>query len=428
MSSTTGQKVVWNGVEYSATELPLFYKPHTITALLLSLGLLICAGWLQVSPTDAEGAEVSLTDVEVPRVFAGLAAASAAFLVYSMLQFPDGIFVRPHPGLWRAVLGASLLYLMFLVFMFFLPVSQARGLLTAFDPSLGSPLVLPLYTEDCSLTWENVGPKMDIFVVAHFGGWFVKALMLRDPAICLTLSLLWEFVELSLVTMLPNFGECWWDQLIMDFLVCNTGGMILGLMLASQLEMANYNWVGFGAIASVKGKVKRAALQFTPRSWTVVQWEIFSSFRRLGSVALIIAAITLVELNAFVLKAVLWIPSSNWLNLARLALWVAMGAPALREYYQFIADPTCKKLGTQAWVACACMLVETAISIKFGAVYFADVDVLVPTNVMALWAYAILAFLIFYAYIYSSHDRSLDPSQLRHVIRPRPTISINKLD
>merc|ERR1711991_821758 len=283
----------------------------------------------------------------------------------------------------------------------------------------GSPLVLPLYTEDCSLTGENVGPKMDIFVVAHFGGWFVKALMLRDPAICLTLSLLWEFVELSLVTMLPNFGECWWDQLIMDFLVCNTGGMILGLMLASQLEMANYNWVGFGAIASVKGKVKRAALQFTPRSWTVVQWEIFSSFRRLGSVALIIAAITLVELNAFVLKAVLWIPSSNWLNLARLALWVAMGAPALREYYQFIADPDCKKLGTQAWVACACMLVETAISIKFGAVYFADVDVLVPTNVMALWAYAILAFLIFYAYIYSSHDRSLDPSQLRHVIRPR---------
>ncbi|KNC48246.1 phosphatidylserine synthase [Thecamonas trahens ATCC 50062] len=413
-----GDTVTWNGHTYKATELAVFYKPHTVSLLLMGMIVLLAAGLWQTSPADGTATKVSVDDMPVRAAWTAGGAAFSVYLLYALLQFPDGLFTRPHPAVWRVVLALSLAYLVALVFVFFLPVASARGLLTLLDPSLGSKLELPLYATDCSLSWANVSPKLwDIFVVAHFAGWFVKALMIRNIAICITLSVLWELVELSLVTMLPNFGECWWDQLIMDILVCNGGGMMLGLYLGGYFEMKEYNWVGFRAIESVRGKVRRAALQFTPQSWTTVEWKMFSSYRRLGAIAILIAGITVVELNAFLLKAVLWVPSSNWLNLLRLGLWVAFGAPTLREYYQYITDPHCKKLGTQAWVALACMLAETAIAFKFGLVYFAHLDVLVPAWIWGLWLAAGAAFLAAYS---ANYSRAKAQAQGKRVWRHRP--------
>ena len=49
----------------------------------------------------------------------------------------SGPFVRPHPALWRAVLGVSVLYLMGLIFLLFHKVEEARQLLRVIDPDLG---------------------------------------------------------------------------------------------------------------------------------------------------------------------------------------------------------------------------------------------------------------------------------------------------
>ena len=46
----------------------------------------------------------------------GVYAALAPFLVFSMIQFRDGPFVRPHPAMWMAILGINLLYELALVF------------------------------------------------------------------------------------------------------------------------------------------------------------------------------------------------------------------------------------------------------------------------------------------------------------------------
>jgi hypothetical protein len=35
----------------------------------------------------------------------------------------------------------------------------------------------------------------------------------------------------------------------------------------------------------------------------------------------------------------LWVPPPHPLNIIRLCLWMFMGLPALREYYQFVSDP-----------------------------------------------------------------------------------------
>lgn len=42
--------------------------------------------------------------------------------------------------------------------------------------------------------------------------------------------------------LLPNFAECWWDALLLDFLICNGLGIHFGLYVCKKLEMRNYHW------------------------------------------------------------------------------------------------------------------------------------------------------------------------------------------
>jgi len=70
----------------------------------------------------------------------------------------------------------------------------------------------------------------------------MKALMLRNYGICWTLSITWEMTEVQFTHLLPNFKECWWDQWILDVLICNGGGIWLGMQVAKFLEMRTYRW------------------------------------------------------------------------------------------------------------------------------------------------------------------------------------------
>jgi Phosphatidyl serine synthase. len=69
-----------------------------------------------------------------------------------MLQFRDGPFIRPHPAIWRMVLGVNLLYELALVFLLFQDLGSARVMMTFIDPTLGVPLPQKSYAEDCTLT------------------------------------------------------------------------------------------------------------------------------------------------------------------------------------------------------------------------------------------------------------------------------------
>ncbi|KFG39615.1 phosphatidyl serine synthase [Toxoplasma gondii p89] len=84
--------------------------------------------------------------------------------------------------------------------------------------------------------------SMDVFVLAHFFGWLVKALIIRDARLLWILSVLFEWMEISLRHILPNFWECWWDHLILDVFGCNLLGMYLGLALCRRFQMKEYFW------------------------------------------------------------------------------------------------------------------------------------------------------------------------------------------
>ncbi|MES1914793.1 MAG: hypothetical protein MHM6MM_006824, partial [Cercozoa sp. M6MM] len=315
----------WNNALVKNVTLDWFYNPHTLSALaVVLLGVISLAFFGGVG--DNDDAQLDWQNLRI-----GVAVAAACFLVLGLLHFPAGPFTRPHPVLWRLTFGVGVLYLFCLVVLLFQSQAGARRMMLFFSDSLNKPLKAKSYAADCSFTWEAIRPNLDRFVVAHFLGWVGKALMVRNRLICWTVSITWELIEMGLIYALPNFEECWWDQWLLDVLLANGIGIEVGHRLCDWLEMREYRWSGIFQIPTMAGKAKRLALQFTPASWTRVRWEPFDSIRRLLVANFLILMLQAIELHAFVLKVVLWVPIEHVINPIRLAMWMFLACAAVRQ-------------------------------------------------------------------------------------------------
>ena len=87
------------------------------------------------------------------------------FLLFSMIQFRDGPFIRPHPAFWRVVLGVNVLYELGMVFLLFQDLDSARLMMKYLDPKLGVPLPEKSYAENCDFTATNIWVSVvDVFM------------------------------------------------------------------------------------------------------------------------------------------------------------------------------------------------------------------------------------------------------------------------
>uniref|UniRef100_A0A8C5KV09 Phosphatidylserine synthase n=1 Tax=Jaculus jaculus TaxID=51337 RepID=A0A8C5KV09_JACJA len=257
-------------------------------------------------------------------------------------------------------LCVSVVYELFLIFILFQTVQDGWQFLKYVDPRLGVPLPERDYGGNCLIydadnktdPFHNIWDKLDGFVPAHFIGWYLKTLMIRDWWMCMIISVMFKFLEYSLEHQLPNFSECWWDHWIMDVLICNGLGIYCGIMTLEWLSLKTYKWQGLWNIPTYKGKIKRIAFQFTP----------IAGLHRWLAVCGIILVFLLAELNTFYLKFfVLWMPPEHYLVLLRLVFFVAM-----REIYDFMDElKPHRKLGQQAWLVAAITVTELLIVVKY---------------------------------------------------------------
>lgn len=355
----------WSVVnERKVTEITLnfFYMPRTLTLLVFIVVSLVCVAFMR--PAREAGMSDSQSNIA-----AGVCYSCFLFLCIGLLVFPNGPFTRPHPALWRLVFGLSFLYFLFLSFILFQNYSDVRLLLSWVDPHLnGSDSdSTKLYAVDCAFTVENLYNRVDIFIPAHFVGWVFKALLIRHTGVLWTISVMWECTELFFAHVLPNFYECWWDAIVFDVLLCNGCGIFVGMALCRNLEVRHFHWESIKDIKGTKGKLKRAILQFTPQEWSKIRWlDPASTYMRVLAIFLLILMFQITELNTFLLKHVFGIPTNHYFNLARLLLLMLIGAPSARQYYVYVTDNTCKRLGTQAWVSVGVMITELLISVRFG--------------------------------------------------------------
>ena len=348
-----------NDRKVSNVTLSFFYQPRTLTLLfVVVLGLVIVAF---VRNDD----KIERAD----NIATGMYAVSFLFLTIGLLVFPNGPFTRPHPAFWRLVFGTSVLYFLLLAFVLFQRYSDVQLMLRWVDPALNHTETdsSQLYAVDCSFTEPNLMSRMDIFVVAHFLGWMFKAILIRHTVICWSISIMWECTELMFAHVLPNFEECWWDALLFDVLLCNGLGIFVGMLVCRKMEVRKFHWESIKHIKGARNKLKRAVLQFTPQEWGKTRWlDPSCTYMRMLAIFLFLLLFQISELNTFLLKHVLYIPTNHYLVTLRLIFICLTAAPSIRQYYVYVTDKTCKRLGTQVWIFVCVMVTELLISIKFG--------------------------------------------------------------
>lgn len=231
---------------------------------------------------------------------------------------------------------------------------------------------------------------MDWFVIFHLSGWWAKAIVFRDYWMSFVLSITFEILEYSLEHQLPNFGECWWDHWILDAILCNGIGIWLGIKTLEFLESKTYDWRDLWSIPGNRGKFQRILSQFTPHSWTKFDWGYTDDVKRWLAVIGICAIIMVFELNTFYLKAVLWIPPPHFVNYSRAFVMVFMGAVSMREQYEYMSNPLCKRFGQQSWVAVCILVTECMVVIKFG---FETITKPFPLHIIVFWVLFVVVFL-----------------------------------
>uniref|UniRef100_A0A336LUN2 Phosphatidylserine synthase n=1 Tax=Culicoides sonorensis TaxID=179676 RepID=A0A336LUN2_CULSO len=340
----------------------LFYKPHTITLLAVSIIGVMYFAFVRDQNDLQEN------------IWAGMLCVVFFFLIISVLTFPNGPFTRPHPAVWRILFGLSVLYLLLVMFLMFQSYETINGIIYWFFPELKDFHIddEKEYGVNCSdLTFERIWSNVDVFCTGHFLGWTFKALLIRHMGILWAISAMWEITEIAFAHLLPNFVECWWDAIILDVIICNGLGIYVGLKMCQLLEMREYKWASIKDISSTRGKIKRAMMQFTPESWTHVRWlDPKCTYMRFFAVCQLVIFWQLTELNTFFLKHIFEMPPAHPLVIGRLLLVGLFVAPSVRQYYIYITDTRCKRVGTQCWVYVAIMFSEAILCIKNGKELF----------------------------------------------------------
>jgi len=365
-SPTTAKKTFLeiNAKQVDDVQLEFFYQPHTISALVASILLLLFLAFTR----DTGDFKAN--------VWTGIGSLFMYFMVISILAFPNGPFTRPHPILWRMVFGASVLYLMVIQFMIHQDYKTVRDVIVWIDPDMANYTLdkEKEYGVDCwDVTMDRIYSHFDWFAFGHYFGWGMKALLIRHYGICWSISIMWELTEMAFGHLLPNFYECWWDNIVLDVLVCNGLGIFTGMLIVRWLEMREHHWESIRNISTRSGKLKRALLQFTPESFTSTRWlDPGCSWMRFVAVFQLVLIFQIVELNTFFVKHIFPMPAEHPICVFRILLNGLMGAPAVRQYYSYVTDRRCKRLGSQVWVFIAISFSELILNIKFGLDLFSQ--------------------------------------------------------
>jgi len=379
-------------------------RPRQLVALTAMVGVVAYAAF-QFTSAEAcqvdEGYHFRLT----------VGCLGFCFLVHCFLQCRDTILVRPHPGCWRIVHGCGMLYMFLLVALLFQTRSEAKRIIRLLVPDISvyEAQATSIHTaQDCKVTLPRLKEEFtEVWFFCHIFGWWGKMCIFRDWTVCWILSIGFEILELSLGWVIPQFNECWWDSVFMDALIANMTGMVAGHYTLRFLESHQFNWGGYR-----QGGFERALWKLYPLSWSKWEWEALSSPRRFAQVGVLVMLCLASELNAFMLLNTLDVPKESSLNAARLMLIAAVGVAATTEYYEFISNPRCTRLGQNMWVFMGMFQLEVLMWAKFTPQNMIDA-LNAPDEISYTWFLSLSLFaiwgLLFFSLNKPEHDFEIFP-------------------
>jgi len=422
--------------EYS----PTFYKPHTLKSLALLLLILYVLSQRDYLESLAEslsltkGANQTTSSQDFKANGANLGVCFA-FICVGSIHLPNTLMTRPHAVFWRAILACYILYSMFVTYLLLLPVDQARQTLRIFDDNLGKPLPERSYGDDCRLfTPEHPTSYManfssavfDVHFIAHFVGWWGKMMIMRDWYVAWACSIGFEICELTFRHWLPNFYECWWDHLFLDLFGCNLIGIILGHYTLKYFGSKRIQWVWDSKAAKNQaravtqtencgGQLITALDKLRPAVLEKYEWAALANLQHFFGVLAYICTILLIDCNNFFMKFVLWVPAEHDLLKYRVVLLGICSLATSKEWYEYISNEYCHRLGPFAWLSFYSSAVELLCVIKCSEGKFTAPF---PLFVMVIWACLALAFIWLFAIAYANTRREAELKKTRPEFNP----------
>jgi phosphatidylserine synthase 2 len=223
-------------------------------------------------------------------------------------------------------------------------------------------------------------------------------MIIRDVKMCWLCSIVFELLEITFRHWLPNFWECWWDHLLLDVFGCNMIGIILGAYSCNYLYVRRMNWLNkpHNLVPPCQSKIKTLINKFKPNVWTRYEWSVFQNVKRYNQILFYCFVCLGIDCMNFFLKFILWIPADHKILSVRLFLWATASIACSKEFYEFITNPHCKRVGAFFWIAAFALGIEFSIAIKFGSHMFVTPF---PWYVQAMWA--VIGGLVLLGQIYS---------------------------
>lgn len=372
------------------------------------------------------------------RFSCGVVAVIGTTMVMSVFFLPDGTFRWPCYAFWKVMMGMNILYFLLLTFLMFQDTEYIRSALIYIDPKLEEGVPEINYTgNSCSIIGEsdellkNILPKIDIFVIAHFFGWMVKTLILRNNFLVWFNSILFEWLEITLRHILPNFYECWWDHIILDIFGCNMIGIFCGNYIMKRFNWVRFNWhtcnnelnnqeyskksdiysskkkhtnaseemvsnseYKHEKIKSAPGLLKLGDLISLSFKWP----ETISTLRGFASFLVLTAIVQLIDLNYFFFKAEFYMPVSHWIFGLRTIVLAICGASAVGELYETIARDSSIQFGKisfQCWLIVVVIFTESLLCWRFSGNL--RVESFLPSNIIIyIWVFIFFILVVLY--------------------------------
>jgi len=385
-----------------------------------------------------------------------------AFQMFVFLQVRDLITVWPHPGFWRLVFGAGAFYALVLVAMLMLDFTRARWILEGLLGDIGSIKDYERKTQEvaevmssCYIDRNNIGQVLyqQIFgapwFLSHALGWMGKMMIFRDWKVCLIAAVFFEFTEMTLMYVCPEFTECWWDSIFLDTFGANILGMWIGThvnrwMVAFSKKRRGMSRGGdagdVGAVLDWAGKEEREGkfnsihAVVNPMIYdSTYSWTIFKNPLRLFQVCVLIGVMLFIETNTFLMMNTMGIPHDSWYNKARLALFGFLSIPAAAEWYVYMeqtarAGTDIARIGPACWLCFCIALLENCLFWKFFPKHFVtELDKLngwipIPTDTLikhlSFWFLFLLWGVLRYKVVgYEVEENELDDSDREAVYK-----------
>jgi phosphatidylserine synthase 2 len=83
-------------------------------------------------------------------------------------------------------------------------------------------------------------------------------------------------------------------------------------------------------------------------------------------VTVFVVTCLLIDCNNFFLKALLWVPPEHDILAVRVIMWGWVAIATSKEWYEYVSNPNCRRLGPFAWLTFYTSLIELSAVIKFA--------------------------------------------------------------